>query len=489
LVAVAFLLRVLHQHEMLNTAHSWSHLKWEWLLFFSCYHSAQAWGAFALITRRMFAFNFELTRILLLVGMELAAYAALSEDYIFMWYRTTSMDLSGDIVGVRGLLRAFRGFHVCSGLWLGMRFIFFPFYGHDAGGRPLFLPGQQPGDWSRSTAIVMSKARNSLASSAVGAAATRDSGSVANRTVKSASGLVANVEAVDRLKAQLIEARRAAAAERARAEKLEQRFAQLETDKRGKAEAGSSNLTAHSRKMGKPGVTERGLATPLLPTPAKGEFPLARTRSTHGLFLAHQLFMLQAGITMVWITGEKNSVWMPSAMYVLLGAGLWTSHWVGHRRWFCKRWFQFHTMGHHVRDYPPSRFLVDNYIAHNNKDDRLTPWHLEYWVDMNAVMYVPWIPATIALIHASMCCAVDGSAGLVRSQVLCLGIMGLGVAMSQNYWHEQVHLRGSVWEGFQWFQDIRRLHWQHHKGNCRHNYAMIDFGLDILTGNLLNTAS
>ena len=51
----------------------------------------------------------------------------------------------------------------------------------------------------------------------------------------------------------------------------------------------------------------------------------------------------------------------------------------------------------------------------------------------------------------------------------------------------EVHIAGSKLEKYGWFQRMRALHFLHHTDGMKHNYAMADFFLDVLSGNLINT--
>ena len=197
----------------------------------------------------------------------------------------------------------------------------------------------------------------------------------------------------------------------------------------------------------------------------------------------HQLGLMAVGIMFMCATdGDlQRAECLVFAYYYIFGCFIWITHWLGHRRWFNRTWFRYHTMHHHVRDYPPSRFLVDRYLGANNRGGDKGWLSLAYWTDANLIAYTPSIPVTVAI--------VDRFAPLTASDVAGLSLFAIAFLIFQDYIHQEVHTRGSRWESSAWFQDLRRLHYQHHKGNCRHNYAMIDFSLDLLTGNFMNVAT
>jgi len=197
--------------------------------------------------------------------------------------------------------------------------------------------------------------------------------------------------------------------------------------------------------------------------------------------LLHQLSLLLVGLAAWWITGSRP--WIGNSTYLLVGLGLWCTHWFGHRRWFWRAWFNEHTMGHHVKAYPPSKFLSERYVsvtqrAAGKPQKPTTGLGLE--MSINTIVYLPW-PVIATLLHcqATSNCTVT-EAGLVL-------VIGLAICLEQEMIHRAVHTRGCWLERYQWFQTMRALHFLHHKDDMQHNYAMIDFCLDIISGNLINS--
>lgn len=46
------------------------------------------------------------------------------------------------------------------------------------------------------------------------------------------------------------------------------------------------------------------------------------------------------------------------------------------------------------------------------------------------------------------------------------------------YLHNSFHVKDHWLERFQWFHELRALHYIHHLGNANHNYALMNFGID-----------
>eukprot|EP00898_Chlorokybus_atmophyticus_P006539 jgi/Chlat1/6887/Chrsp51S06549 len=133
------------------------------------------------------------------------------------------------------------------------------------------------------------------------------------------------------------------------------------------------------------------------------------------------------------------------------------THYAGHHRWPSKWWYEAH-MGHHVADYPPSRFINGVYIFAE--------------VD-NSQAYLP----TMLLTPLAVCCVTGVWSPLRLWMAFWPGVVLLYLA---GELHTSFHLQGSRLERFSVFQKLRTLHYYHHKGTMKHNYAIADFWLDWL---------
>lgn len=120
-------------------------------------------------------------------------------------------------------------------------------------------------------------------------------------------------------------------------------------------------------------------------------------------------------------------------------------------------WYYAHR-AHHVEDYPPHRFLTSYYKPAS--------------VD-NSYAYRP----TIIAVPMIMCYLTQDWNMMTFVVHTLPGIFLLLVA---DYVHQQVHIKGSYWEQYEWFHSLRTLHYYHHRGSFKHNYAMADFLVDVL---------
>jgi len=70
---------------------------------------------------------------------------------------------------------------------------------------------------------------------------------------------------------------------------------------------------------------------------------------------------------------------------------------------------------------------------------------------------------------------------------LCSQTAAVLVMWVSDELHQAYHTRGHAFERFHWFQQLRALHFWHHKGNMKHNYAISDFILDGMHGSVVMT--
>lgn len=150
----------------------------------------------------------------------------------------------------------------------------------------------------------------------------------------------------------------------------------------------------------------------------------------------------------------------PAAMYYITATLMFVTHWAGHRRFFL-RWYKAHTISHHVHIYPRQRFLLDSFVAAD---------------DGNMKYYLPSLLAPFIL---------TSFFGCNYYSILIIGLYILANASLVEILHSAFHRRSSWFEKFDWFQVLRFLHFNHHKGNMKTNYGISDFIWDIATGNAM----
>jgi len=132
------------------------------------------------------------------------------------------------------------------------------------------------------------------------------------------------------------------------------------------------------------------------------------------------------------------------------------THWAGHRRW-SGWWYKAH-MGHHLSDYPASRFMTDRYHSalHNNS-----------WA------YYPSMLLTPCIVHLFL--PQWNAAGWLISFLYPVFVLWVA-----DKFHVAFHTEGHSLERYDWFLKLRHIHFYHHIGSMKQNYAVGDFLFDYL---------
>eukprot|EP01130_Rhizamoeba_saxonica_P016056 TRINITY_DN7345_c0_g1_i1.p1 TRINITY_DN7345_c0_g1~~TRINITY_DN7345_c0_g1_i1.p1 ORF type:complete len:203 (+),score=6.33 TRINITY_DN7345_c0_g1_i1:48-611(+) len=174
----------------------------------------------------------------------------------------------------------------------------------------------------------------------------------------------------------------------------------------------------------------------------------------YSLTIFHNLFYLIVNMAIITpLTGLPWWFVLASAHVATVFA--LTTHWMGHRK-IIMWWYNAH-MGHHVGDYPPSKFLTEGYTA--AKKDNSKAYYL-----------------TIILTPITMC--IFGYDQLLSFTVaIATTLFLLGVA---DFFHQGFHTRGFILENYQFFQHLRAVHYYHHYGSMKFNYAVGDFLYEYL---------
>lgn len=129
-----------------------------------------------------------------------------------------------------------------------------------------------------------------------------------------------------------------------------------------------------------------------------------------------------------------------------------------------KFWFNAHVLGHHYKNYPPSRFQTDTYIFKTNN-------MLE-----EADTYVYPIPILTFLIV--YCKYVIVTNMMQTALILTLIIIHF---YAEVYIHEQVHLTKSWLDGLSLYREIKYLHFIHHR-DMHKNHLFTNFLIDYVAG-------
>jgi hypothetical protein len=171
---------------------------------------------------------------------------------------------------------------------------------------------------------------------------------------------------------------------------------------------------------------------------------------------------------LAWIIGGC----FPLAMFfhyhaVLVVLYLW--HWQAHLKFsWNQECFRLH-MAHHWQKYPPSKFFGEKPESYKAVAALVETAGFQH----ELLLYVGAIVSlfiTKFVFRASWTHLLWATVGYA----LC-GYIG-------NYLHNSFHIPDHPLNNFRWFHELRALHYIHHLGNAKHNFALVNFTLDKLAG-------
>jgi len=147
-------------------------------------------------------------------------------------------------------------------------------------------------------------------------------------------------------------------------------------------------------------------------------------------------------------------------VYHITGSCAYLTHWFGHRK-EAGPWFVAHTIEHHIRLYPPQKFLNKDQLSSN---------------DPNAKYYLPSFVVPMCITYyvtqsVSGCC-------------FCAALV-LFFAWLVDYFHAGFHLENCWMEKYRVFVAFREIHYWHHKGHMKHNFGITDLYIDWVCNNLI----
>jgi hypothetical protein len=153
----------------------------------------------------------------------------------------------------------------------------------------------------------------------------------------------------------------------------------------------------------------------------------------------------------------------------LIGFMIW--HWFAHQKW-TRDMHRYH-MDHHLVLFPP-RYFFGN--------PKVKPELLQYrWID-----YIPLVRAESFWhefpMYAIGALIVYGGyfIGATKVSIICGLVELVVVGLVGNSLHNSFHIKGHWLERFDWYHQIRALHYLHHQGSMKHNFSILNFRLDKL---------
>ena len=136
---------------------------------------------------------------------------------------------------------------------------------------------------------------------------------------------------------------------------------------------------------------------------------------------------------------------------------------------FADRWFGVHTIGHHKESYPSNRFLASEYQV-NQQPNSNSIQNCMYIIHiLGASLIIYWIMWIKWSIHSWLYFLISISVFLYI----------------ENHFHNHIHLKGSRYEQYEWFRQMRRCHHLHHTYPYQSNFAVAALWVDLVFGTLM----
>lgn len=135
-------------------------------------------------------------------------------------------------------------------------------------------------------------------------------------------------------------------------------------------------------------------------------------------------------------------------------------HLMFHKPW-SRRFYQAH-MNHHLKQYPPSNFISDNYRDAGNDN---TVW-------LFTIVFSPFVLTVLILTLTHVLSIFLGVSVLI--EMILIGLLN-------NSMHDSFHLKKTFWHRFWFFDSLIKLHYYHHI-DMSTNYGIFSFIWDKIFG-------
>jgi hypothetical protein len=157
-------------------------------------------------------------------------------------------------------------------------------------------------------------------------------------------------------------------------------------------------------------------------------------------------------------------------------------HWMAHQKW-TGIMNELH-MDHHLNKFPPQDFYGDknDMIMKDFGKKCPTMWDLcnPFRTIVGDIRHEGpiYIFMVIIIIGGRYFMATSNKAFIF----VAIGLLNMGIV--GNAMHMSFHIRGFELECYEWYRELRMLHYIHHLGDMKSNLAMVNLGMDGLFNSL-----
>lgn len=222
---------------------------------------------------------------------------------------------------------------------------------------------------------------------------------------------------------------------------------------------------------------EKAGSPPVIETSAADFAPERPERIDRTLLPAY--FVLLGGYSVV-VSSMTGTAWYTMILfYVCFMLAFFVWHWQAHNRvwWipFNKGCTEYHRI-HHWEHFPPQYFYgtAQAHKAYHGK----TAESMSSWLGALPLASSPSHEAFIYMLFVGIVVFARVILGIDWATLGCAGALAVVIGVVGNYLHTSFHVQGHWLARFAWWRELRVVHFVHHMGSARHNYAMANFMLD-----------
>lgn len=141
-------------------------------------------------------------------------------------------------------------------------------------------------------------------------------------------------------------------------------------------------------------------------------------------------------------------------------------------------------MAHHVVSYPAKDFYGDNERMIFQQFGKDCPTMLDLCNPAGTIVGDFWHEGPLYVFFIGI--VVAGRIYL-QTNAIAFGFIFFGVTVMSvlgNAFHMSFHVRNFELEKYQWYMELRTLHYIHHLGDMQSNLAMVNLGMDSIFSSL-----
>lgn len=216
---------------------------------------------------------------------------------------------------------------------------------------------------------------------------------------------------------------------------------------------------------------------PVIATSAADFVPDRPERIDRTLLPAY--FVLLGGYSFA-VSRLTGTAWYTMILfYVCFMLAFFVWHWQAHNRvkWipFNKGCTEYHRI-HHWEHFPPQNFY-GTAAAHEAYHGK-TAESMSSWLGALPLASSPSHEAFIYMLFIGIVVFARCVVGVDWATVGCAGALAVVIGVVGNYLHTSFHVQDHWLARYAWWRELRVVHFVHHMGSARHNYAMANFFLD-----------